>query len=92
MKITLRHIGERIAEHFCTASQFFICNDTQTTITDFALFRDLKSKDELRQRKSFIKSIMVGDVCITLLAEQAVPFCAALTDLDGKAPLRKQTA
>lgn len=92
MKIALSYVGERITEHFCAAFQFFICNDTQTTITDFALFRDLKSKDELRQRKSFIKGIMVCDIRVALLAEQAVPFCTAPTDLDGEAPLWKQTA
>ena len=92
MKIALCYVGKWIAEHFCAAFQIFIRNDTYPAITDLAQFRDLKPKDELRQRKSFIKRIMVGDVRITLLAEQAVPFCAALTDLDGKAPLRKQTA
>ena len=31
------------------------------------------------------------DIRVALLAEQAVPFCAALTELDGKAAPWKQT-
>ena len=92
MKGALCYVGKRIAEHFCAAFQFFIRNDTKPAITDLALFRDLKPKDELRQRKSFVKGIMVCVICIALLAEQAVPFCAALTELDGKAAPWKQTA
>ena len=92
MEITLRYVGERIAEHFCAAFQFFIRNDSKAAATDLAEFRYLKPKDELRQRKSFVKGIMVCDIRIALLAEQTVSFCTAITDLDGEASLRKQTA